>query len=184
MAQSYGGEARKEEPLDELMSFKSFVGTPGSRGLQVASRRPTELMLESGPGPAMSLLSTTDQDDLRYAWRHFASSWRPKQESRWELPSEIGRRLAIFPSRSGPREMTCIADAESLTAQTITLSRKAAREQAERDRPGLSLRTDGSRTDLGGVGYAVVWRPRHSRPSVTVCVGGNYNSHGLQSGSI
>jgi len=59
--------------------------------------------------------------------------------------------------------VTCIADAGSLTTQTITLSRKAAKEEAEKDRPGLTLWTGGFRMDMGAVGYAVVWRPRHPK---------------------
>jgi len=40
MAQSYGEEAKKEKPLDGLMSFKS-LSTARFEGLQVASGRST-----------------------------------------------------------------------------------------------------------------------------------------------
>jgi hypothetical protein len=49
-------------------------------------------------------------------------------------------------------------DAAFLDVITVVEGQADAKAEAERSRPGLTIFTDGSRTDCGAVGYAVVWR--------------------------
>jgi len=47
---------------------------------------------------------------------------------------------------------------EHLDATTIVGDEAGAKYEAERQRPGLVIFTDGSRTEGGATGYAVVWK--------------------------
>jgi len=49
-----------------------------------------------------------------------------------------------------------LAAPEKLGSAIIVEEQKEAEEEAERDRAGLTIFTDGSRLNSGGTGYAVV----------------------------
>jgi hypothetical protein len=53
------------------------------------------------------------------------------------------------------RSTILLEDPEALNAETIQEDEIAAKKEAERYRPGLTMFTDGSRLDSGATGYAV-----------------------------
>jgi len=67
-------------------------------------------------------------------------------------PAECG------PDGAGDRERTGVCEGETLQAQVTVNEQRLAKEEAEVVREGLTLWTDGSRTEDGACGYAVVWK--------------------------
>jgi len=53
-----------------------------------------------------------------------------------------------------------VCEEETLQAEIVVDERKKAMEEAVRARDGVTLWTDGSRTEDGASGYAVVWRKK------------------------
>ena len=51
-----------------------------------------------------------------------------------------------------------LEDPEHLDAKLVQEERKEAKKEAERERPGLIMFTDGSRLESGAAGYAVAWK--------------------------
>jgi len=71
--------------------------------------------------------------------------------------STIGRRLETAIGYSGRMEETRVArKPEKLEAIRIVEERERAIEEAERDREGLTIFTDGSKLESGATGYGVV----------------------------
>jgi len=84
------------------------------------------------------------------------------RKSMFWLRKTIPPTSTLDVAHSGARESTCVAN----TATCCSLNHPQSggcEKEAESDRPGITLWTDGSQTEQGAVGYAVVWRPRHSR---------------------
>jgi hypothetical protein len=70
---------------------------------------------------------------------------------------------ALALAHRGTTETTILLeDPEVLDADTISEDEKAAKAEAERTRPGLTMFADGSRLENGKVGYAVVWQKGRS----------------------
>jgi hypothetical protein len=79
--------------------------------------------------------------------------------------SGIGRRTknALALAHRGRTDTTILLEEpEALDADTISEDDKAAKAEAERTRPGLTMFTDGSRLENGKVGYVVVWQKGRS----------------------
>jgi len=74
-------------------------------------------------------------------------------------PTEIGRRLTNALAYAGRVESTVLCEEpETLDAELLQEEEAEAKTAAERERPGLTMFTDGSRLDNGAAGYAVVWK--------------------------
>jgi len=64
----------------------------------------------------------------------------------------------LGPDGAKDRERTVVCEEEALLAEIVVDERKKAMEEAETARDGVTLWTDGSRTEDGACGYAVVRR--------------------------
>jgi len=53
-----------------------------------------------------------------------------------------------------------VCEEEALQGEIVVDERKKAMEEVETARDGVTLWTDGSRTEDGACGYAVVWRKK------------------------
>jgi hypothetical protein len=92
----------------------------------------------------------------------------------------IGRRLknALVLAHRGSTEITVLLeDPEALEAETIQEDEKAAKAEAERTRPGLTMFTDGSRLENGKVGYAVTWQKGRSWMGIKNHMGDNQEAY-------
>jgi len=118
-----------------------------------------ELMLESGLRCATSLLNNRAR---RFALR-LASL--PQGDGAGEIiggRSELGKRLTTWlgPDGTNDRERTVVCEEETLQAEIVVDERKKAMEEAATARDGVMLWADGSSTEDGACGYAVVWRKK------------------------
>ena len=76
-------------------------------------------------------------------------------------PSRLGRRLEEVIGYSGRvEEVQLPAKQVLLGAEVIVEERRKAKEEAEQERAGLRIFTDGSRVESGATGYAVTWKKR------------------------
>jgi len=71
-------------------------------------------------------------------------------------PTAIGRRLTNALGYAGRTE--------TLDAELLQEKEAEAKAEAEKDRPGLTMFTNGSRLDSGAAGYDTRWRGRGARP--------------------
>jgi len=78
-------------------------------------------------------------------------------------PSETGKRLVTWLEDTGRHETTSLREDAPLKADVIVYDREAAKIEAQKPRPGLTLRTDGSRQDNGACGYSGGLGERHAR---------------------
>jgi len=86
----------------------------------------------------------------------------PKGDQAREIvgaPTEIGRRLTNAVAYTGRVESTVRREEpETLAGELLQEKEAEAKAAAEKERPGLTMFTDGSRLDDGAAGYAVVWK--------------------------
>jgi hypothetical protein len=95
----------------------------------------------------------------------FITSWdvtgvRPKGHTGGR--SELGKRLTTWhgPDGAKDRKRTVVYVEEALQAEIVVEEWKKAMEAAGIASDGVTLWTDGSRTEDGACGYAVVWRKK------------------------
>jgi len=145
------GSVGKAADLQKLVNQQARAATGCFR-----STNQGELMLESGLRCATSLLNNRSR---RFALR-LASL--PQGDGVGEIigeRSELGRRLTTWLGLEGASnyERTVVCEEEVLRAKIAVNDRKIAKEVADTPRDGFTLWTDGSRTEDGACGYAVVW---------------------------
>jgi len=76
-------------------------------------------------------------------------------------PTAIGKRLQVALGYADRTEKTALLpSAEALGADAKTEGQEQAKVEAEQDRPGLTIFTDGSRANSGAAGYAAVCKSR------------------------
>jgi hypothetical protein len=93
--------------------------------------------------------------------------------------SAIGRRLEAALGNTGRTETTILLEEpETLDAETIQQDEAAAKREAERHRPGLTMFIDGSRLDSG---YAVAWQNGQHWVGVKTHMGYNQEAYALPS---
>jgi len=74
-------------------------------------------------------------------------------------PIAIDRRLTNALAHAGRTESTVLLEEpETLIAELLQEEEAEAKAEAEKDRPGLTMFTDGSRLDSGAAGYSVAWK--------------------------
>jgi len=67
----------------------------------------------------------------------------------------------------------CPCGSETLDAELLLEEVEEAKVEAEKDRPGLTMFTDGSQLDGGAAGYAVVWKKGQSWVGIDTHMGYN-----------
>src|ERR1700712_4633604 len=77
-----------------------------------------------------------------------------------------------------------LEEPEAFVAEMISEDEKAAKTEAERTRPGLTMFTDGSRLENGKVGYAVVWQNGRSWMGVKNHKGNNQEAYAAECAAL
>jgi len=97
----------------------------------------------------------------------------------------VGRRLENALGYSGSVETTVLLeDPEILDAKVIQEDEAAAKGEAERHRPGLTMFTDGSRLDSGASGYAVTWQSSQHWVGVETHMGYNKEAYDAECAAL
>ena len=112
------------------------------------------LSMESG------LRAATTQLENRQRWSGLRLLSLPQGDQVREVvgaPTGIGRRLTNALAHRGRTESTVLLEEPvTLDAELLQEEEAEAKAEAEKNRPGLTMFTDGSRLDNGVTGYAVV----------------------------
>jgi len=115
--------------------------------------------MESGLGAAPTQLENRQR---RFGLRLLSLPQGDQARGIVGAPTEIGRRLTNALAYAGRVESTVLLEEpETLDAELLQEEEAEAKAAAEKERPGLTMFTDGSRLDNGADGHAVVWK--HSR---------------------
>jgi len=100
-------------------------------------------------------------------------------------PSAIGRRLTNALAYAGRTEGTALLEEpETLGAELLQEEEEAAKAEAEKTRPGLTMFTDGSRADSGATGYSVVWRKGESWTGIKTHMGFNQEDYDAECAAL
>jgi NAD(P)-dependent dehydrogenase (short-subunit alcohol dehydrogenase family) len=99
--------------------------------------------------------------------------------------SGIGKRLKNALAHRGRTETTVLLEEpEALDAETIQEDEKAAKAEAERIRPGITMFTDGSRLDSGAAGHAVAWQNGQSWVGIKNHMGYNQEAYDAECAAL
>jgi len=87
----------------------------------------------------------------------------------------IGKRLKIALNRTwtSTEQTVLLEDLEPFNAELIQEDREEAKREAEKERPGLIMFTDGSRLEDGAARYAVAWKDGLSWKGIKTHLGYN-----------
>jgi len=112
----------------------------------------------------------------------------PKGDQAREIvgaPTEIGRRLTNALAYAGRVESTVLLEEpETLDAELLQEEEAKAKAAAEKERPGVTMCTDGSRLDNGAAGYAVVWMHGRSWKGIKTHMGYNQGAYDAECAAL
>jgi len=142
------------------------------------------LAMESGLRPAVAQLENRQR---RFGLRLLSLPDGDQAREVVAARTVIGKRLknSLTLAHRGTTETTVLLeDPEALDAATIQEDEKAAKAEAERSRPGITMFTDGSRLDSGAAGYAVVWQNGQSWVGIKNHMGCNQEAYDAECAAI
>jgi ribonuclease HI len=129
------------------------------QGLSFGSTNLGALVSEAGLRPAAAQL---DNRLRRYGLRLLSLPQGCQTREVLGGASGLGDSLRLALAHIGRTEEVVLRRSlEALEAITVIEDSGSAKAAAERPRPGLTIFTDGSRSDNGAVGYAVTWKKGH-----------------------
>ena len=97
----------------------------------------------------------------------------------------IGRRLTNALAYAGRVESTVLREEpETLDAELLQEEEAEAKVAAEKERPGLTMFTDGSRLDDGAAGYAVAWKNGQSWKGIKTHMGFNQEAYDAECAAL
>ena len=128
--------------------------------------------MESGLRPATNQLENRQR---RFALRHLSLPQGEKARNVVGADTTIGKRLstALKYSWMETEQTVLLVEPESLAAELIQEEREEAKREAERERPGLVMFTDGSRLENEAAGYAVAWKTGQTWKGIKAHMGFN-----------
>ena len=142
------------------------------------------LTMESGLRPATAQLENRQR---RFGLRLLSLPDSDQGREVVGTKTWIGRRLknALALARRGRMETTVLLEEpEAQDAETIQEDEKAAKAEAERSRPGITMFTDGSRLDDGATGYAVAWQSGRSWVGIKNHMGHNQEAYDAECAAL
>jgi ribonuclease HI len=174
-----GVERKREQELQVVVNkqARAVTGCFGTTNLGA-------LAMESGLRPATAQLENRQR---RFGLRLLSLPDGDQAREVVGMRTGIGRRLknALVLAHRGRTETTILLEEpEALDAETISEDEKAAKAEAERTRPGLTMFTDGSRLENGKVGYAVVWQNGRSWVGIKNHMGDNQEAYDAECAAL
>jgi len=100
-------------------------------------------------------------------------------------PTAIGWQLTNALAQSRQTEGTLLLEEpDALDTELFQEEEVEAKAEAERNRPGLTMFTDGSRLEDGATGYSVVWKKGLSWAGAKVHMGNNQEAYDAESAAL
>jgi ribonuclease HI len=146
------GTTGRAEELQLLVNREARATTGAFRTTNLGA-----LAMESGIRPASNQL---ENRQCRFGLRLLSLPQGDKARDIISAQTAIGQRLktALNHTWIETEQTVLLEDPESFDAELIQEERVEAKKEAERERPGLVMFTDGSRLENEAVGYAVAWK--------------------------
>jgi len=137
--------------------------------------------MESGLRPAPAQLENRQR---RFGLR-LLSLPQGNQAKEVGAGSAIGKRLDWALGYAGRTETTVLLEElEAFYAETIQEDGAAAKTEAERPSPSLTMFTDGSRLDGGAAGYAVAWQNGQHWVGIKTHMGYNHEAYDAECAAL
>jgi len=97
----------------------------------------------------------------------------------------IGQRLTKALEYTGRTESTILLEEpETLDAELLLEEEAEAKAETQKDRPGFTMFTDGSRLDDGAVGYAAVWKNSQTWKGIKTHMGYNQEAYDAECAAL
>jgi len=146
------GTTGRAEELQLLVNQQGRATTGAFRTTNLGA-----LSMESGLRPATNQLENRQR---RFGLRLLSLPEGEKARGIVSAQTAIGKRLASALSYTWTEteRTVLLEEPESFDAKLVQEEREEAKREAERERPGLVLFTDGSRLENEATGYAVAWK--------------------------
>jgi ribonuclease HI len=172
------GTTGRAEELQLLVNQQARAITGAFRTTNLGA-----LSMESGLRPAANQLENRQR---RFALRLLSLPQGEKARNVVGSSSEIGRRLgrALDYTWTQTEETVLLDDPEPFNADLIQDEREEAKREAERERPGLVMFTDGSRLESGAAGYAVAWKTGQTWKGIKTHMGYNQEAFDVECAAL
>ena len=141
------------------------------------------LAMESGLRPAVNQLENRQR---RFGLRLLRLPQGDKARDIVGAQTAIGKRLGTTLSYTWTEtEKTVLLEVPvALDATTVQEEREEAKREAEKERPGLVMFTDGSRLENEAAGYAVAWRSGRAWEGIKAHMGYNQEAYDAECAAI
>jgi len=161
------GTTGRAEELQLLVNQQARAVTGAFRTTNLGA-----LSIESGLRPAANQL---ENRQWRFGLRLLSLPQGERTRDIVGAGTKIGKRLgaALCYSWTETEKTILPEEPELLEAALIQEERKEAKKEAEKERPGLVMFTDGSRQEEGAAGYAVAWKDGHTWKGIKTHMGYN-----------
>jgi len=138
--------------------------------------------MESGLQPAATQLENRQR---RFGLRLLSLPQGSHTREVVGAPSKIGRQLTTALGYTGRTESTVLLeDPETFDAEIIHEEEEEARKEAEKERLGLVMFTDGSRMEDGATGFAVAWKNGQTWKGIKTHMGYNQEAYDAECAAL
>jgi ribonuclease HI len=171
------GTIRQANELQQLVNQEARAVTGCFRTTNLGA-----LSMESGLRAAAAQLENRQR---RFGLRLLSLPQGDQAREIVGAPTAIGRRLTNALTYAGRTEDTVLLEEpETFDADLLQEEEEAAKAEAEKTRPGLTMFTDGSRADSGATGYSVVWRKGESWAGIKTHMGYNQEAYDAECAAL
>jgi len=134
------------------------------------------LSMESGLRPASNQLENRQR---RFGAQLLSLPQGSAAQDVVRAQTTIGKRLSTALERRwlAMEETVLLEDPESFNAELIQEEQEEAKKEAEKERPGLVMFTDGSRLESEAAGYAVAWKNGQTWEGIKTHMGYNQEAY-------
>jgi len=140
------------------------------------------LLMESGLWAATAKL---DNRQRRFRLRLLSLRQGDQARDIVGAPTAIARKLTNALAYAERTESTILVEEpETLDAEILQEEEAEAKVEAEKDRPGLTMFTDGPRLDSGAAGYLVVWKRGQTWVGIKTYMGYNQEAYGAECAAL
>jgi len=172
------GTVGRAEELQLLINQQARATTGAFRTTNLGA-----LSMESGLRPATNQLENRQR---RFGLRLLSLPQGDKAREIVGGPTELGKRLgsALRYTWTETEKTLLVEDPGTLDAELIQEEREEAKRQAERERPGLVMFTDGSRLENEAAGYAVAWKNGQTWEGIKTHMGYNQEAYDAECAAL
>jgi len=172
------GTTGRAEELQLLVNREARATTGAFRTTNLGA-----LSMESGLRPATNQLENRQR---RFGLRLLGLPQGEKAREMVSSNTPLGKRLssALAYTWTETERTVLLEEPESFDAELIQEEREEAKKEAEKERPGLVMFTDGSRLENEAAGYAVAWKSGQTWEGIKTHMGFNQEAYDAECAAL